>query len=58
LRLARYFGTIPRFWLDLRAQYDLDIESGRLGDRLDHEVAPHASRPIRRRRQQTDSPSP
>ena len=31
LRLARYFGTTPRFWLNLRAQYELDIESVRLG---------------------------
>ena len=27
LRLARYFGTIPRFWLNLQAQYDLDTTS-------------------------------
>jgi addiction module HigA family antidote len=43
LRLARYFGTTPRFWLNLQAQYDLDIEADRLGDRLDREVAAHAS---------------
>jgi antitoxin HigA-1 len=43
LRLARYLGTTPRFWLNLQAQYDLDVESDRLGDRLDHEVAAHAS---------------
>jgi len=43
LRLARYFSTTPRFWLNLQAQYDLDIETDRLGDRLDQEVAAHAS---------------
>jgi antitoxin HigA-1 len=43
LRLARYLGTTPRFWLNLQAQYDLDVESDRLGDRLDREVAAHAS---------------
>jgi antitoxin HigA-1 len=43
LRLARYFGTTPRFWLNLQAQYDLDVEADRLGDRLDREVAAHAS---------------
>ena len=43
LRLARYFGTTPRFWLNLQAQYELDIEADRLGDRLDREVAAHAS---------------
>jgi addiction module HigA family antidote len=25
LRLARYFGTSERFWLNLQAQYDLDV---------------------------------
>jgi len=43
LRLARYFGTTPRFWLNLQAQYDLDIEADRLGDRLDREVTAHAN---------------
>ena len=43
LRLARYFGTTPRFWLDLQTQYDLEIEADRLGDRLDREVTAHAS---------------
>jgi antitoxin HigA-1 len=43
LRLSRYFGTTPRFWLNLQAQYDLDIEADRLGDRLDREVTAHAS---------------
>lgn len=38
LRLARYFGMTPRFWLNLQTQYDLDIEADRLGDRLDHEI--------------------
>jgi addiction module HigA family antidote len=43
LRLARYFGTTPRFWLNLQAQYDLDVESDRLGERLAKEVTAHAS---------------
>jgi len=38
LRLARYFGTSERFWLNLQARYDLEIEKDRLGDRLRHEV--------------------
>lgn len=42
LRLARYFGTTPRFWLNLQAQYDLDVERDLLGDRLDREVVAHA----------------
>ena len=39
LRLARYFGTSERFWLNLQAQFDLDVERDRLGSRLNHEVA-------------------
>lgn len=38
LRLARYFGTSERFWLNLQAHYDLEVEKDRLGDRLDREV--------------------
>lgn len=39
LRLARYFGTSDRFWLNLQAAYDLDVERDRLGRRLEEEVA-------------------
>jgi antitoxin HigA-1 len=42
LRLARYFGTSDRFWLNLQTRYDLEIEKDRLGDRLEREVAPLA----------------
>jgi antitoxin HigA-1 len=39
LRLARYFGTSERFWVNLQARYDLEVERDRLGDRLEAEVA-------------------
>ncbi len=38
LRLARYFGTTDRFWLNLQARYDLELEKDRLGKRLVEEV--------------------
>src|SRR3954452_14893640 len=38
LRLARYFGTTEKFWLNLQAHYDLEVEKERLGDRLAREV--------------------
>ena len=38
LRLARYFGNSPQFWLGLQSDYDLDVAADVLGDRLDHEV--------------------
>jgi addiction module HigA family antidote len=41
LRLARFFGTSDRFWLNLQAAYDLDVERDRLGDRLEREVTVH-----------------
>jgi addiction module HigA family antidote len=40
LRLARYFGVSPQFWLGLQAEYDLDVATDILGDRLEHEVRP------------------
>ena len=48
LRLGRYFGTSERFWLNLQAQYDLDIEYDRVGDRIKREVTPRAISAIAR----------
>jgi addiction module HigA family antidote len=38
LRLARYFGMSAKFWLGLQLDYELDLESDRLGNRLAKEV--------------------
>jgi addiction module HigA family antidote len=38
LRLARYFGTSERFWLNLQARYDLETQRDALGSRLEREV--------------------
>lgn len=38
LRLARFFGTSERFWLNLQTGYDLEVERDRLGKRLPKEV--------------------
>ena len=35
LRLARYFGTSKRFWLNLQSRYDLEVERDRLAGVLD-----------------------
>ncbi len=35
LRLARYFGTTDRFWLNLQTYYDLEVEKDQLGSTLD-----------------------
>ena len=42
LRLARYFGTSPQFWMGLQNDYDLDVAADALGNRLDIEVRPMA----------------
>ncbi len=39
LRLARYFGTTDRFWLNLQARHDLETQRDLLGARLEQEVA-------------------
>lgn len=42
LRLSRFFGNSPQFWMGLQAQYDLDVAEDQLGKRLDREVRPLA----------------
>ena len=42
LRLARYFGSSERFWLNLQTQYDLDVERDRVGRKIEREVVPRA----------------
>ena len=42
LRLARYFGSSERLWLNLQTRYDLEVEKDRLGQRLDQEVTVRA----------------
>jgi antitoxin HigA-1 len=43
LRLARFFGTSPEFWLGLQMTFDLETARATLGDRLAREVAPRAA---------------
>lgn len=42
LRLARYFGTSERFWLNLQGRYDVEFERDRLAATLE-EIQPLAS---------------
>ncbi len=39
LRMARYFGTSERFWMNLQGRYDLEVERDRLIDKLE-EITP------------------
>jgi addiction module HigA family antidote len=43
LRLARFFGTSPEFWLGLQMAHDLEATRAVLGDRLEQEVTPRAA---------------
>jgi len=43
LRLARYFGTTPEFWINLQAHYDLEVAKDSSRQRIEKEVEPHVA---------------
>ena len=43
LRLARYFGASPQFWLGLQMDYDLDVAMDAMEARLKREVKAYAA---------------
>ncbi|NJM39178.1 MAG: hypothetical protein HC845_15735 [Akkermansiaceae bacterium] len=43
LRLSRYFGTSPGFWLRLQLDYELMRAERESGERISREVTPHAA---------------
>ena len=38
LRLGRYFGNAPQFWINLQAQYDLAVAMRDVGPLVEREV--------------------
>jgi antitoxin HigA-1 len=40
IRLGRYFGTTPDFWLNLQSAYDLSRVLAEHGDKIEREVIP------------------
>lgn len=42
LRLGRYFGISPQFWTNLQAHYDLEVQTDKIGTRLESEVKVYA----------------
>jgi addiction module HigA family antidote len=40
LRLARYFGSTARFWLNLQAAYDLEVAERRTWSAIERDVRP------------------
>ena len=43
LRLGRYFGTTPDFWLNLQSACDLSRALAEHGDTIEREVIPHGN---------------
>jgi len=43
LRLARYFQTSARFWLNLQSAYDLEVAEDELSRNIEREVQPSPS---------------
>ena len=40
LRLARYFGSSPQFWMNLQTNYDLEVTQDTAGGKIDSQVKP------------------
>jgi addiction module HigA family antidote len=40
LRLARFFGTSPEYWLNLQTKYDLDVAKHQVAAAIEREVLP------------------
>jgi len=40
MRLARYFGTSPQYWLNLQSAYDLEVAAIKIGSKIEREVLP------------------
>lgn len=40
LRLSRYFGNTPEFWINLQAAYDLRVTIHSVASRIEREVRP------------------
>jgi addiction module HigA family antidote len=40
MRLGRYFGMSPEFWINLQARYDLDIADRTVRRKIEQEVVP------------------
>lgn len=43
IRLSRYFGTTPQFWMNLQSSYDLSIVEAEHGAQIERDVHPRAA---------------
>jgi addiction module HigA family antidote len=44
LRLGRYFGMTPQFWINLQARYDLEVARESIEDTLKKDIKPFKKR--------------
>lgn len=43
LRLGKYFGIEPEFWLNLQVRYNMKIARNKMGKKIEKEVKAHIS---------------
>ncbi len=43
LRLGRFFGTSPQFWMNLQANYDLEVAQDAVGHHIEIQVRPRTA---------------
>jgi addiction module HigA family antidote len=43
LRLSRYFGITPRFWMNMQASWELEVTDDRLGPAVRRDVLPRTA---------------
>mgnify|MGYP002076496487 CR=1 FL=1 len=43
LRLGRYFGNEPRFWMNLQSAFELSVAEREIGERIIAEITPDAA---------------
>jgi addiction module HigA family antidote len=43
MRLARYFGTSPQYWLNLQSAYDLEVAEREIRPRIEKDVLPRSA---------------
>jgi addiction module HigA family antidote len=43
MRLARYFGTSPQYWLNLQSAYDVEVAEREIRPQIEKEVLPRTA---------------
>ena len=43
LRLSRYFGTTPRFWMNTQTAWELEVAQDQLGKTVERDVLPRTA---------------